>query len=352
MHKFILAYIVAIIIMILVVYAETGFNFSKIAHPITPGSTTTISGASSTTTISSSGSGNSTGTLSTCDTLYLTTPYLNASLSQKCFSSGGLYGVWVASGNSGKEVVKITGADSKTYLLQASAYNCTTYYDNITLPAQAYNVTLETGLGGGTCGNALVKLNRTTAPPVQVYSDVYNGQFSTGTYLGWAETNPGFGTAPLNITYAVKPSVSCYVGQPWAGYNGTYFATNYNCGLQAGAGNLTSSLFYVSPTKPFLNFRIISPASANLYVLILGGSNQPLVTAHYNTFNHTASGNAATTFRNASIPLSAFVGKPVKIRLVATSSNQQTYMAAGDFALSSRPVTTPGILSSLVFNAT
>ena len=352
MHKGIIAYIIVIILVIAVIYLQTGFNFSKIGKPISAVTTTIISGVPSTTTISSSGSGNTTGTLSTCDTMYLSTPYFNATLSQKCFSSGGLYGVWVASGNSGKEVVRITGADGKTYLLQASAYNCTTYYDNITLPAQAYNVTLETGLGGGTCGNALAKLNRTTTPPVQIYSDVYNGEFSTGTYLGWNETNPGFGPAPLNITYAVQPSVRCYVGQPWAGYIGTYFATNYNCGLQAGAGNLTSSLFYVSPTKPFLNFRVISPSSANLYVVILGSNNQPLITAHYNTFNYTASGNAATTFRNASIPLSAFVGKPVRIRLVATSANQQTYIAAGDFALANRPFTTPGILSSLVFNTT
>ncbi|MDE1833214.1 MAG: hypothetical protein KGH58_02230 [Candidatus Micrarchaeota archaeon] len=350
MHKFIIAYIVAIIIMIVVVYVETGFNFNKVV-PLKTTSTTSLP-SSSTTTIQGSGGGGNGTFIGTCDTLYLSTQYNNASLSEECASSGGLYGIWVAAGSSGSETVTIKGADGKYYLSQTAQYNCTTFYDNLTLPSQDYNVTLKTGLGGGSCGNALIKINRTSTPPQQIYSDVYNGNFSTGTYLGWSPTNPGFGTAPLNITYADQSNVNCYVGQPWSGYSGAYFATNYNCGLQAAAGNLSSSLFYISATKPFLNFRIISPSSATLYVMVMGNNGQPLATAHYNTFNYTASGNAATTFRNASIPLSAFVGQPVRIKIVAGSTNQQTYIAAGDFGLAARPVQTPNILVNLTFNTT
>ncbi|HVC58030.1 MAG TPA: hypothetical protein VND15_00975 [Candidatus Acidoferrales bacterium] len=350
MHKGIIAYIIIIIAIVVLIYLATGFNFSKVGtiKPITVASTV----STSTTTIAGSGGGTNGTFIGTCETLYLSTPYANASLSEKCASSGGLYGIWVAAGTSGSETVTIKNMSGHIFLTQTSSYNCTTYYDNITLPAQTYNVTLKTGLGGGSCGNAVLRINRTTVAPQQIYSDVYNGNFSTGTYLGWTETNPGFGTAPLNITYAVKSSVTCYQGQPWSGYSGTYFATNYNCGLQAAAGNLTSSLFYASPTKPFLNFLIISPSSDTLYVMVLGINNRPLATAHYNTFNSTASGNSASTFRSASIPLSAFAGEPVKIRIVAGSTNQQTFIAAGGFGLSARPVQTPGILVNLTFNTT
>lgn len=350
MQKFIIAYVVAIIVMILVVYIETGFNFSK---TVIHGTVSTTAPTSSTTSVPE---GNSTTTVfvGICDSTVLSTPYLNATTSEYCQASGGQYGVWVAAGNSGLETATIVGSDGKTYLSQSSSYNCTTYYDNITLPAKiTYNITLRTGLGGGTCGQALVKLNRTITPPQQIYSNVYNGNFSTATYLGWTATNPGFGTRPFNISYADRANVSCYLGTPWSGYSGNYFATNYNCGLQPAAGNLTSSMFYVNPSRPFLNFRIISQQSSNLYIMVLGSSNQPLVAAHYNSYNNTSGfGNAATTFRNASIPLSAFAGQAVRVKLVAQATNQGTYLAAGDFGLSARPVQTSGILVNITYNAT
>ena len=124
----------------------------------------------------------------------------------------------MAAGNSGTEHVTITAVNSMrsnsigtnnttansiiTYVDQFSAYTCKAFYENISLPAQTYNITLRTGSGGGSCGSAVVTLNTTTTPPPIIRNFVYNGDFGTGTYAGWDVTGTGFQTAPLNIAQA------------------------------------------------------------------------------------------------------------------------------------------------------
>jgi len=170
-----------------------------------------------------------------------------------------------------------------------------------------------------------------------------NGNFSTGTYEGWNLTGYGFGSAPLNITWA--DNNSCYYNTTWRGYNGSFFATTYHCGLVLQAGNLTSKPFKV--VLPYLNFKIISPYDAQLYVEIIK-DGKPVIITHYNTYN--APGNLYTTsqFENASIPIAMFMCQNVSVRVVAnvvgTVVNRLDYIAVGDFYQSAVPVQTPGIV--------
>jgi hypothetical protein len=269
---------------------------------------------------------------------------INSTVTGNCSHDGGTLGLWVASGNGGIETITVKGADNKTYVNQSSTYSCLTFYKNFTGPAQVYEVTLGSGAGGSTCGYAIAKLNSTTTPPAKIYNDVYNGKFENGEYTGWATSSKGFGTGPLNITYA--NSKNCYLYQEWSNYNGTFFATTYNCGLAVAPGTLTSSEFYVNATRPFLNFRIISSYNSGLYIEILR-SNTPVITAHYNTYNLSLDANAVSTFRNASIPLSLYANKAVQIRITSKVVGEQPFIAVGDFALSNRPVQQLGILTNM-----
>jgi len=114
----------------------------------------------------------------------------------------------------------------------------------------------------------LTSTTTTTIPPIGSCLSsnktlaLENGNFSTGTYEGWNLTGYGFGSAPLNITWANNNS--CYYNTTWMGYNGNFFATTYHCGLVLQAGNLTSKPFKV--VLPYLNFKIISPYKHN-YIL-------------------------------------------------------------------------------------
>ncbi|MDE1869190.1 MAG: hypothetical protein KGH60_04485 [Candidatus Micrarchaeota archaeon] len=350
MHRGIIVYIVIIIIIAAVAYYETGFrsvltqNTSTIIPSNNPHSTTTtITGSKSTTTLIPF--------VSSCSNVTLTSRLLNASTSVQCQWAGGLLGVWVASGPSASEHLTVLGADGKLYVNQTASYCQPTFFQNFTAPKQRYQVTLTTsGDVSSSCLStwAYGIINTTTNPPQnKVYTNVYNGNFSSGTYAGWNATGPGFGTAPFNITYG--NSKQCYLGQPWSGYTGNYFATTYNCGLTNAAGNITSSPFIVNGTKPFLNFKLISPADANIYITILSNGKRA-ITAYYNTYNYSASTNPASTFQNASIPLATLSGKPVQVRVVAQELKKQTFIAAGDFALSNKPKQQQGIITNLTFN--
>ncbi|MFI5412781.1 MAG: hypothetical protein ACHQX1_02725, partial [Candidatus Micrarchaeales archaeon] len=225
---------------------------------------------------------------------------------------------------------------NKTYVNQTSTYRCITFFQNWTGPDQIYSIIYKTGKGNGSCGLSKIIMNGTTSPPVAItYNNIiYNGDFSNGEYTGWTVTNPGFGTVPFNITYA--NSNMCYYGQPWANYNGTFFATTYNCGISVAPGNITSSLFLVNPAKPFLDFMVISPQDNFLYVELLNTNNTPVLVAHFNTFNSSRV-NASSTFVNVTIPLTQYVNRVLRIRVVAVSEASD-YIAVGNFYLSSRPI--------------
>jgi len=170
-----------------------------------------------------------------------------------------------------------------------------------------------------------------------------NGNFSTGTYEDWNLTGYGFGSAPLNITWANNNS--CYYNTTWMGYNGNFFATTYHCGLVLQAGNLTSKPFEV--VLPYLNFKIISPYDAQLYVEIIK-DGKPVIITHYDTYNAPGNLYPTSQFENASIPIAMFMCQNVSVRVVAnvvgTVVNRLDYIAVGDFYQSAVPIQTPGIV--------
>lgn len=349
MHKGFLVYVIVIIVMIVGAYIYTGFKFLPFIsqHKTTVPTVSTTIKLSTTTTENTTTTINYTNFVSPCQGLTIASYELNRTYTSECSSNGGKYGLWVASGNAGTESATITGSDGKVYVNQTSSYDCITFYQNFTLPAQVYTVTYKTGPGGGSCGNSVLVINGTTAPPIIAYPTVYNGNFGNGQYTGWTVTDPGFGTAPLNIPTA--NSKLCYSGRPWSNYNGTNFATTYNCGITSAAGNITSSPFMVDPAKPFLNFKLISPEDNNLYVVLLRANykivdgkqvytnSTPLEIAHFNTFNLSANPYSLSTFANVTLPLTLYVNQPLQIRIVSAVSGGSDFIAVGGFYLSKRP---------------
>ena len=346
----IIAFIVLVTIMIVVIYIETGFNiFPKI---------TTIS----TTAPQSSNHTGQTTIPATTTALYLCNDYqligtaFNTTYNAKCKFTSSNAGIWVAAGNSSSVKIKVVGQDNKTYINQTVTYSCITFFKNFTGPEQIYNITMKTGSGGGACGSSIFKFNTTTQPPkVNAYTFIYNGNFSSGDFTGWNVTGRGFGTAPLNRIQA--NATHCYLGAPWTNYNETYFASTYHCGLSASPGNLTSAPFIAA--QPFLNFKIISPQNAQLYVEILSSNNTPLIIAHYNTLNlsiayNTSIKNATQSrFSNATIPLTTVSGKIVRLRVVAGLTAQNTFISAGQFYLSRLPRQDPNVVENLtIYNGT
>ena len=87
-----------------------------------------------------------------------------------------------------------------------------------------------------------------------------------------------------------------------------FFATTYTCGYETSPGNLTSSRFIVNPKLPFLNFKVISPDKAHLYIEILENTT-PKVIAHFNTYNLSIDSVSSSTFRNASLDLNYLYAK-------------------------------------------
>ncbi|MDE1845804.1 MAG: hypothetical protein KGH53_00770 [Candidatus Micrarchaeota archaeon] len=183
---------------------------------------------------------------------------------------------------------------------------------------------------------------------------VYNGDFATGTYVGWNQTTGAFGSVPVNITYANSANVMGYYNHTWVNYLGNFFASTFHGGLGVQPGNLTSLPLKV--VEPYINFRIISPLNNLLYVEVLQGGNV-MVSTHYNTY---VQGNPYPTsqFLNASLPVSSLLCQNVTIRVVAqvvgSYTASRTYIAVGDFYQSKTPVVNPGISnpSQIVVNQT
>ncbi len=341
MNKGAIAYLLILLAVIIIIYIFTGFRFLSAKKTTTiPAKTTTSSIQNvtlSTSTIQST---------ALCSNFQITGSALNTTYVDNCTYNGGMLGLWVAAGYGGRESVQIVGADGKTYVNESSMYNCTAFYQNFTAPAQLYTVIFKTGAGGGSCGSPMLIINTTTTPPVKAYEYIYNGNFGNGQYTGWNVTSPGFGTAPLNISYA--DSKLCYQGRPWSNYNGSYLATTYNCGISTSPGNMTSSPFIVDPASPFLNFRLISPQDNNLYLEILRvnykiindqqvyTNSTPVAIVHFNTYNLSVTANSSSTFANATIPLTLFTNEVVQVRIVAKEVGSN-FIAAGDFVLADRP---------------
>ena len=359
MHRGILAYVVILIVLIIGAYVYTGFKLLPLATQKSTSTaytsttlTTTTPTTSATTTI------NYNNFLSSCYGLKLVGTAPDTTNITECSSNGGEYGLWVAAGNYGSESVQIIGANNRTYVNQTSNYDCITFYQNFTLTPQAYRVIYQTGHGGSTCGKSTIVINGSTAPPIIAYQFVYNGNFDNGEYTGWNVSSPGFGTAPLNITYANKKL--CYQGRPWSNYNGTYFATTYNCGITTAPGNITSSPFIVNPSKPFLNFKLISPQDNNLYVELLRANyrivngqqvytnSSPVEIVHFNTFNLSITSYSQSTFTNVTLPLTLYINEPLQVRIVSRETGQN-FIAAGDFAFSNRPHQDAWVTENLTF---
>jgi hypothetical protein len=341
MHKGIVAYIAVIIIIAVIWYFTLGgFKFPSPSHS----TTTSIAQNTPTTTATTTVPMYTTP----CDQvgIFNSTAY-NTMIATTCKFTGGIVGFWVASGGAQYESATVK-SNTTTYVNQSSQYSCPVLYSNFTAPL---NTSLMISLFIGPkstatkpCGEALAKINATAvAPKSEIYTDVYNGNFLTGTYTGWTQAGKGFNVTPLNITWADMPSHNCYIGIPWNNTNFTYFATTFGCGTATAPGNLTSSLFMANAS--FLNFRLISPENGGLYIAILNQSNSTVIAAHYDTFNVSSEGYS--TFQNASLPLTSVYGQPIRIRIVSVpfgNNLSHLYIAASGFGLSDKPHSTKGIL--------
>lgn len=179
-------------------------------------------------------------------------------------------------------------------------------------------------------------------PSTPTSTPIYNGNFSTGTYLGWNATGKAFGNAPLNLTYQNKQHN--YYGAPWSGYNSTFVASTFQ-GFVSGQGNLTSAPFLV--TEPYLNFKIISAQNKGLYLEVIS-DNSIFERVYFDTFNSSLVSNYFTTYLNGSINLYPLLCQNASVRIVsnleASISSKYSYISAGNFYLSPSPVQTHGIL--------
>ena len=341
MNKGWIVWVLIVVVVAAVAYIYTGFRINPLQKTTTStiATTSTVAATSAPTTIGSY--------LLDCSNVFVNAPTPYSSPNATCQWGGGKIGIWVQAGRAYNTTVSIVGADGHTYVNAPFSYGNVTFFSNRTLPAQNYTVTLNTGPESGPGDIPFVKLNLTTSPPAIVYRDIYNGNFSDGQYTGWNVSGPGFGSVPLNITYANSNTISCYFGQPWSNYPVTFFATTYTCGTSVSPGNLTSEAFRVNPKTPFLNFKMVSPDDSGIYVEVFQVGGNAMVKGHFNTYNISLSPNVSSTFANVSMPLTTLANKVVRIRVVAATVHPQRYMAIGEFVMGSMPNTQPGIGSQI-----
>ncbi len=383
MNKGLISFLIIFVLLLIVTYIYTGFNFSNVVPIVThkPVATTTVpkSSVSSTSPILSliemlllfaqfAHAGPITPPmpvttlLPPCNGTSIV-PGIQTSFSSGSFSSalscswhGGNLALWAGSGSLKYMQITVVGAHNQTYMYENITNPCVELEAVKNLPMQNYTIYARFGpantsySGNSSCSYSYAILNTTLEPKSSaVYSDVFNGDFSTGTYSGWNVTGNAFGTAPLDINYADENN--CYPGGiPWMGYSGTYFATTYSCTLSTrSSGNITSSYFLVN--KPFLNFQIIGCDTPYIYVEVLY-KNSPAIIAHFNTYKISTSGPATFTFRNASLPLATLYGKPVRIRVVVNEIAEDQYVAIGNFHLSVTPTISTALTNVTIVNLT
>lgn len=171
------------------------------------------------------------------------------------------------------------------------------------------------------------------------YVFIYNGNFSTGTFFGWAKSGTGFGSAPLNLTNANNEGY--YYVNKWSGYNGQFAATTYHQQSTAVAGNLSLNFVVV---EPYLNFQIYSPGSKNLYVEVTPYNGSPSY-YYYDTLDGKGT-NMTGRFAYASINMTSLMCSSVTVKAVSSVgqlAGQNMFIAVGNFYQSDSPAQTRGI---------
>ncbi len=335
MHKGIIAYAAVFVILVVAWWLLAGFKVPFGAHT----STTTIAG---TNTVQPAGY--------PCVGAYLTTQTGNSTVNETCSWVGGNLGVWTASGNLTNASVMVVGQDGKTYVNATFDNPCVGLYNTYSLPAQNYTVTLSTGLAENSpaaygCGSAILQLNVPQGNLSAPNTNIVNGNFMTGTYYGWTSSGKAWGAAPLNITKANADG--CYPqATQWLGYNGTYFASTYQCGYGSHAtGNLTSMPFITS--KSFLNFQVLGSGGAASYVEILYNGSI-YIRARFSTANMSNTRTGSFVFTNATLPLFSARNRLIQVRIVANETDPKDFLAVGGFWLGSTPVQTrSGVLVNI-----
>lgn len=350
MHKGIIAYIAVIIIVIVLWYV-----FQKFASPFTgKGLTTTTIQVNAANAVNSSVNATVNTTLQSfsisCDKVSFDTQYYNSTITGSCHWSGGLLGLMAGRGSSNIVQVYVIGTDGIYYFNQTLTGECPHLYTYRYFPAENYSLGIVMGAKNASapaaCNSTTVKLVSGTPSSIgeTIYQDVPNGDFATGSYYMWNITGKAFQSMPLNLTLA--NNISCHPGNAkWSGYNGTFFASTYNCSKKSQAyGNLTSSIFNAS--EPFLNFQTIGYGGPFSYIEILQ-NGKPAIKASFNTYNISNGQQQTFMLRNATIPLMKVYGKPVQVRVVANETAETDFIVIGNFRLSSYPVQELGVVVNI-----
>ncbi len=273
-----------------------------------------------------------------------------------CTWKGGTLGVWVSTGKMGYVNFSIVGSNNKTYVKQDYLpYSCSTFYTEFYAPAQIYYLTLNASNSttNGPCLNnySIITLNTSVKVLLnKTYYSVYQGDLSTGTYIGWNISGPGFGYKPLNLTYA--NDVGCYPKFPWENYSKTYYISSYNCSPIENTGNITSSRFLVD--KPFLNLQVISPKNNLDYIEIIpSNGSTPYIKDQISTYSLSLSNGSLIgqgyKLENATIPLTSLLGKVVRLRIVQGSDQKYEYMIVGDIRMSDSPNQGSGFFDNITY---